>query len=106
MPRSSQAAQEGKTTFPLNSGKNRYDFIDLAELGEQLAACVMQTEVLGIINCCTGQPVSLGERVEQFIRDHGLSLVPEYGAFPDRPYDSPGVWGDPGKIQQIMRREA
>lgn len=31
-----QAAQEGKTTFPLNSGKNRYDFIDLAELGEQL----------------------------------------------------------------------
>ena len=101
-----QAAQEGKTTFPLNSGKNRYDFIDLAELGEQLAACVMQTEVLGIINCCTGQPVSLGERVEQFIRDHGLSLVPEYGAFPDRPYDSPGVWGDPGKIQQIMRREA
>ena len=101
-----QAAQEGKTTFPLNSGKNRYDFIDLAELGEQLAACVMQTEVRGIINCCTGQPVSLGERVEQFIRDHGLSLVPEYGAFPDRPYDSPGVWGDPGKIQQIMRREA
>ena len=100
-----KAAQEGKATFPLNSGKNRYDFIGLEELGEQLAACVMQEDVLGIINCCTGRPVSLGERVEQFIRERGLSLTPEYGAFPDRPYDSPGIWGDPEKIRQIMRRE-
>ena len=65
----------------------------------------MQEDDLGIINCCTGRPVSLGERVEQFIQERGLSLTPEYGAFPDRPYDSPGIWGDPEKIRQIMRRE-
>ena len=49
----------------------------------------MQREVTGIINCCTGQPISLAERVEQFIQEHGLKIKLEYGAFPDRPYDSP-----------------
>lgn len=26
----------------------------------------------------------------------------DYGAFPDRPYDSPGTWGDPAKINRIL----
>mgnify|MGYP000311474311 CR=1 FL=1 len=26
----------------------------------------------------------------------------DYGAFPDRPYDSPGTWGDPTKINRIL----
>ena len=99
------ADEEGKATFPLNSGKNLYDFIEVKELARQIAAAAVQGEITGIINCCTGRPVSLGEQVERFIAQHHLSIRPEYGAFPDRPYDSPGIWGDPEKIQAIMNRE-
>ena len=67
-----------------------------------IAATVMQDEVTGIINCCSGKPVSLAEEVEGFIRKNGLDIQLEYGAFPDRPYDSPGVWGDPTKINKIL----
>ena len=28
-----------------------------------------------------------------------------YGAFPDRPYDSPGTWGDPTKINRILAND-
>ena len=41
--------------------------------------------------------------VEEFIKEKNYKIRPEYGAFPDRPYDSPGVWGDPEKINQIMK---
>ena len=99
------AAKEGKSTFPLNSGKNQYDFIEVKELARQIVAASLQEEIRGIINCCTGQPVSLGEQVERFIAQHHLSIQPQYGMFPDRPYDSPAIWGDPGKIQTIMSRE-
>ncbi len=98
-----QAANEGKTHFPFTSGKNLYDFIHVDELARQIAACVMQTEVDGIINCCTGKPMSLAEKVESFIAEHDLDITLEYGAFPDRPYDSPGVWGDAEKIRQIIK---
>lgn len=97
------AEEAGKKTFPFTTGRNLYDFIEVNELARQIAACVMQTEVDGIINCCTGEPMSLADKVERFITDHGFQIKLEYGAFPDRTYDSPGVWGDAAKIKEIMK---
>lgn len=97
-----QAAEDGKKSFPFTSGRNKYDFITVDELADQISAAVMQTEVTGIINCCTGKPMSLAERVEQFIKEHNLHIKLEYGAFPDRPYDSPIIYGDCRKINYIL----
>jgi nucleoside-diphosphate-sugar epimerase len=95
--------QEGKKTFPFNSGKNQYDFITVDELSRYIALSCTQTAVTGIINVCTGKPMSLADKVEEFIREKNLSIRPDYGAFPDRPYDSPGVWGNPEKIHLILQ---
>ena len=97
------AAEEGKKTFPFTTGKNKYDFITVDELAKQISAAVSQSAIDGIINCCTGQPMSLAERVEQFIRDNHLDIKLEYGAFPDRPYDSPNEYGDNSRIREIMK---
>lgn len=95
--------KKGEKSFPFTSGKNKYDFIDVDELAFQIATTVLQDDVTGIINMCTGNPKSLGERVEDFIKERKLNISPEYGVFPDRPYDSPGVWGDASKINEILR---
>lgn len=99
-----RAAKVGETHFPFTSGKNKYDFLSVQELSEQIAACVLQDEVAGIINCCSGKPLSLGEMIERFIADHGLNITLDYGKYPDRPYDSPGVWGDATKIDKVLGR--
>lgn len=98
------AAEEGKKTFPFTTGKNKYDFINVDDLAYMITASVMQKEVNGIINCCTGKPISLAERVNQFITDNGLDIKLEYGAFPDRPYDSPCEYGDATKINLILSK--
>lgn len=97
-----QAEEDGKTTFPFTTGKNKYDFITVEQLAEQIAACVLQTEITGIINCCSGQPISLANQVESFLQKNGFKIHLEYGAFPDRVYDSPAIWGDNTKIKAIM----
>ncbi|MBM7824873.1 dTDP-6-deoxy-L-talose 4-dehydrogenase (NAD+) [Arcanobacterium pluranimalium] len=97
-----KAAQEGKKTFPFTTGKNLYDFISVDELAHQIAAVALQTEVTGVINAATGQPMSLADRVEKYIVDNNLDISLDYGAFPDRPYDSPGVWGDVEKITKVL----
>lgn len=96
------AAEEGKKTFPFTMGKNRYDFIHVDEMARQIVAIISQTEITGIINSCTGKPLTLAEKIESFIKEHQFDIALEYGAFPDRPYDSPGVWGDTSKIDKIM----
>ena len=101
-----RAAQSGQKTFPFTTGKNLYDFTPVDELAHMIASTVMQDEVVGVINCCSGKPVSLADQIEGFIKDNNLDIKLEYGAFPDRPYDSPGVWGDAEKISVIMQRRA
>lgn len=95
---------EGKTEFPFTMGQNQFDFIDYEDFCEQVARCVEQDEVLGIINICSGHPEKLADRVERFIKENGYKIKLKYGAFPDRPYDSKAVWGDGSKIFKIMKK--
>jgi len=99
------SSNAGETSFPFTSGKNKYDFIDIKDLAKQIVAVTEQTEVNGIINCCSGVAVSLGKRAEQFIHENNLSIRLEYNAFPDRPYDSREVWGDNTKISEVLSRQ-
>ena len=96
------AEARGDATFPFTTGKNLYDFIDVGDLARQLVAAALDESVVGAIECCTGTPTSLADAVEGFIAREGLAIRLEYGAFPDRPFDSPGVWGDPDQINRVL----
>lgn len=101
-----EAADHGKKTFPFTTGTNRFDFIRVEELGGQIATVALQDEVAGVINVSSGRPVALRDQVEQFIAEHGLDIQLEYGAFPDRPYDSKVVYGDATVIRELMAKHA
>lgn len=100
------ADREGKEEFPFTSGKNKYDFLDYSEFAKQTAFACTQDKVNGIINICSGKPVSLADRVERFIKENGYSIKLKYGAFPDRAYDSDAVWGSNEKIQKILNEKS
>ena len=46
--------------------------------------------------------MSLADKVEEFLRVHGYKIRPEFGAFPDRPYDSPVTYGNTERISKIL----
>ena len=81
------------------------DPISAKLVANMIVAASVQEEINGIINVCTGEPRSLADRVEQFLRDKNYKIKLDYGAFPDRPYDSPGTWGDATKIKQILAKD-
>lgn len=99
------AVDEGKTEFPFTLGQNQYDFIDYPDFCAQVAAVVGQKNEQGIINICSGKPEKLADRVERFIKENDYRIKLQYGAFPDRPYDSKAIWGDDTKIRKIMENQ-
>lgn len=99
-----QAEARGDELFPFTKGENQFDFMEYSDFCEGVADIVLQDTVLGIINCCSGKPEKIADRVEKFIKDNSYSIKLQYGAFPDRPYDSKAVWGDDSKLRKI--REA
>jgi len=90
-----EAEDRGDVTFPLTSGLNLYDFLDVEELVDQLIEDSMgfSEPRKRIKNLSSGAPVTLKSKVESFITHNSLEIEPIFGVFPDRPYDSPGVWG-------------
>lgn len=95
-------SEEGKKTFPFTSGLNKYDFLDINLLAKYVVKAAIQTKIEGIINLCSGEPVSLKEKVKDFILKNSLDIEPVYGAFPSRNYDSPAIWGDSTLIKKII----
>jgi dTDP-6-deoxy-L-talose 4-dehydrogenase (NAD+) len=98
------ATEEKKNVFPFTTGMNQFDFIDYEDFCLQVASCIEQDEVNGIINICTGHPEKLADRVERFIKENKLKIKLQYGAFPDRAYDSKAVWGNDNKIKTILAK--
>ena len=96
------AEKNNQKFFPFTTGQNQWDFLDYDEFCKQVVCIVEQDEVNGIINACSGYPEKLAERVERFIKENNYLIKLNYGAFPDRPYDSKAVWGDNNKVQIIM----
>ena len=101
-----QLAKEGKEFFPFTDGKNKFDYIEIHELAKQITAVIEQNEIDGIINCCSGKPITIREQVEKYIGEHNLKIKPDFGKYPSRPYDSPCIYGDNTKIKKIMELKA
>lgn len=97
-----QAEKAGQKMFPFTNGLNQFDFIDYDAFCNQVVNVIMQNKVNGIINCCTGRPMQIGMRVEQFIKENHYSIQLDYGKFPERSYDSKAIWGNDRKIRMIM----
>lgn len=97
------AAGSGEKSLPFTQGRNRYDFIHVDDLALEIALVSLQADTCGTINCCTGIPVSLKNQVESFIEENKFEIKLEYGAFPDREYDSPEIYGDTRHIKSILQ---
>ncbi len=98
-----QTAKEGKKEFPFTMGLNQFDFLDYDDFCKQVVATISQSEINGIINICSGRPEKLADRVERFIKENNYDIKLNYGAFPDRPYDSKAIWGNDFKINLIKK---
>lgn len=99
-----QMEKEGKESFPFTDGKNQFDYIEIHELAKQIRAVVEQRDIDGIINCCSGKPVAIKDKVEEFLKDNNLKIRPDFGKFPSRPYDSPCIYGSDSKIRKILEK--
>jgi nucleoside-diphosphate-sugar epimerase len=92
-----QAVARGDRQFPMSGGEQLRDYLPVAEVARQLAdlaaaAAGPGTEP-GVVNVCSGRPVSVRTLVEGWIQDHGWSIEPQLGRFPYPDYEPMAFWG-------------
>ena len=52
-----------------------------------------------------GRLLLLADARQKNIKENKYDIKLQYGAFPDRPYDSKAIWGDDTKIRKILGKK-
>lgn len=69
-----RALENGETTFKMSEGEQLRDYLPVEKVAEYIVKIAMQNKVNGIINCCSGTPISIKKLVENYLEKKHKSL--------------------------------
>lgn len=93
------AVQRGDRVFNMSGGEQLRDYLPVAEVARQLVCLAMAQRHIGIINVCSGNPVSVRSLVEQWIRENEWKIELNLGHYPYPDYEPLAFWGDATRIR-------
>ena len=97
-----EAAENNHKEFNMSLGEQLRDYISVNQAAEYVSKIALQNDITGIINCCSGKPVSVRRFVEEFFEEHGVSVKLNYGYYPYPEFEPLAFWGDAGKLGMVV----
>ena len=104
LPLLRRAVERGDTVFPMSGGQQLRDYLDVAEAARQLVALARGARDVGVVNVCSGQPISVRSLVEGWIEEHAWSITPALGCHPYPEHEPMAFWGDRSKFDRLQAR--
>jgi dTDP-6-deoxy-L-talose 4-dehydrogenase (NAD+) len=97
-----RALAAGEKVFNMSGGQQVRDYLPVEKVAEYLADIATQQHVGGIINCCSGDPVTVKELVERHLRNRHATITLNLGFYPYPDYEPMRFWGDNTKLKTIF----
>lgn len=100
------ALENNETVFNMSGGEQQRDYLPVEDVAYNLVEIAMQDKVTGIINCCSGKPVSVKELVRQYLLQKGKVIDLNLGIYPYATFEPMNFWGSIEKLKQILNKQA
>lgn len=100
-----RAIDAGDTQFNMSTGDQLRDYLEIGQAAFQLASLIARRDVDGVINCCSGQPVSVRALVELRVRQRQSSIVLNLGHYGYSTHEPMAFWGVAQRISQLTGEE-
>ncbi|WP_333988227.1 NAD-dependent epimerase/dehydratase family protein [Pseudomonas sp. S3(2024)] len=97
-----RAIDASEASFNMSGGEQLRDFLPIASAADYLATIVHQRDFNGVINCASGQPVSVRALVEQRLRERGAALNLNLGHYPYPTHEPMAFWAVTERLQQLL----
>jgi dTDP-6-deoxy-L-talose 4-dehydrogenase (NAD+) len=97
-----RAIDASDDSFNMSAGEQLRDYLAIETAAGYLAAIVQQREFDGVINCASGQPVSVRALVEQRLRARGATIQLNLGHYPYPTHEPMAFWGVTDRLQQLL----
>ena len=96
-----RAIDAGDAVFDMSAGDQLRDYLAIEEAAQWLARLLARRDVAGVINCCSGQPVSLRDLVEQRVRQRHSNIALNLGHYPYAAHEPLAFWGVNQRLQRL-----
>lgn len=91
--------------FNMSGGQQVRDYLPVEAVARYLTLLALQHATTGVVNCCSGQPVTVEKMVRDYLarNQQNIDLNLGYYAYPD--YEPFRFWGDTSKLKTILPNE-
>lgn len=96
------AIDAGEASFNMSAGEQLRDFLPIENAAGYLAAILQKTHFNGVINCASGQAVSVRALVEQRLRERGATIQLNLGHYPYPSHEPLAFWAVTERLQQLL----
>lgn len=97
-----RAIDTGEPSFNMSAGEQLRDFLPIENAAGYLAAILQRHDFDGVINCASGQPVSVRSLVEQRLCERGATLNLNLGHYPYPTHEPLAFWAVTERLQQLL----
>jgi nucleoside-diphosphate-sugar epimerase len=96
------ALEKKEKAFNMSGGEQLRDYLPVEKVAEYLVKIAIQDKVSGIINCCSGKPVSIKELVQNYLADVNKTIKLNLGCYPYPDYEPMAFWGNNEKLKKAL----
>lgn len=100
-----RAIDAGEPGFNMSAGEQLRDFLAIETATDYLAAILHKRDFDGVINCASGQPISVRALVEQRLHEREASIELNLGHYPYPTHEPLAFWAVTERLQQLLGAE-
>ncbi|MGD9638580.1 MAG: NAD-dependent epimerase/dehydratase family protein [Alphaproteobacteria bacterium] len=98
-----KAISDGDKTFNMSGGEQLRDYLPIETVAYNMVKILEHKSFDGIVNCCSGSPISIKDLVASHIAEKNSDIKPNLGFYPYPDYEPMTFWGDNTKLQGLLK---
>jgi len=102
LPQLREAVSRGDRCFNMSGGEQLRDYLPVEEVARLIAELAFRHPDAGVINICSGAPISVRRLAEQWIHDNRWVIQLNLGQYPYPDYEPMAIWGSRHKLDDLL----
>jgi nucleoside-diphosphate-sugar epimerase len=98
-----RALENGDTVFNMSGGEQVRDYLPVEKVAVCITTIALQNEVEGVINCCSGVPVTVKSLVENYLKEKKQTITLNLGYYPYADYEPMRFWGSARIMKSVCQ---
>lgn len=97
-----KSVEKGDSVFNMSGGEQLRDYLPVSNVANCLVSLTLINKNNGIVNVCSGRPVSVRRLVESWINENKWSISLNLGHYPYLNYEPMAFWGSCEKLNRCI----